>query len=217
MTNLFIIISILFSHHINLFVSETQSNNKKIDLDKESYGSWKLESNDAGIKIYTRWVIVDDKLKVRQLKGEMLCDHHTLFISKHITDDKIASQWLNRAIEHKKLKNVSQNEWISYTLFKLPWPFENQDLVAKNTVHGDGESIIIDIQGVADFLPEKKGIKRIQNFEGEWKLTQVGNGKTLIEHTILTKVKPLAPRWITDPIIHGNFRTTLNNLQNMLQ
>jgi hypothetical protein len=217
MMKFFLLLIVILPHEINLFVPEKSSSSNIIDRDSEVHGKWKLARNDSGIKIFTRWINVDNSFKVRQLKGEMVIDHPVVYVSNYIKDDEIASQWLNRTLEHKKIQSIGQNEWMTYTLFNLPWPFDNQDLVAKNTIHKSGENIVIQVDGMPDFIPEKQGINRIENFEGLWRLTRVGNDKTRVEYTIVTKVKPIAPRWITDPIINHNFWTTLDNLQNMLQ
>jgi hypothetical protein len=209
----FILLVILFLPHLG----KKEDHSKAFDLELESTGKWRLAREDAGIKIFTRWVNVDSNLKVRQLKGEMIVDHPCAHVAGFISDDDIAAQWLNRALEHKRLKSTGQNEWITYTLFNLPWPFENQDLVAKNLMYRSGESIIIKIDGVPEYIPEKQGVSRIEKFEGLWRLTQLENNKTKVEYTIVTKSKPLAPRWITDPIINNNFWTTMNNLQKMLE
>lgn len=205
-----LIIFLIFSPPI--FFSE----NNRFDSETTGYGSWKLERNDKGIKIFTRWVDVGNDLKVRQLKGEMTCEYPAFHIKRYISEDRIASQWMSRVLEHKNIEQINSDEWISYTKFNLPWPFNNQDLIVRNTVIQSGNNIVIEIEGLPDYLPEKDGVTRIQNFEGMWKLSNLGSSKTTIEYIVVTKSKAKAPRWITDPIVQNNFWETMNNLHNML-
>jgi hypothetical protein len=208
----FFMLIMVFLPHLN-----NSDHSKTFDLESEKHGKWRLAREDYGIKIFTRWVNVHDNLKVRQLKGEMIVDRPVAHVAELIVDEDVVPQWLNRVLEHKNLKESGPDEFITYTLFNLPWPFENQDLVAKNIVSKSGEGTIIKIDGMPEFIPEKQGVSRIEEFEGLWRLTRLNNGKTKVEYTIITKTKPIAPRWITDPIINNNFWTTMSNLQKMLE
>ena len=183
----------------------------------EKYTEWKLERQEEGIKVYTRWLTYNDELNVRQMKGELDLEKSTSEVASLILDEKLATQWMNRVKEYNRLKSFAPNEFIIYTLFNLPWPLNNQDLIAKYEVERKHGNVLVSIKGIADYNPEKKGIKRMPHFEGEWKLTALQNGKTRIEYTVHTKSKSKGPRWVTDPIIQNNFWSTLNNLQKMLE
>ncbi|MGK7395605.1 MAG: hypothetical protein ACNS62_13590 [Candidatus Cyclobacteriaceae bacterium M3_2C_046] len=187
--------------------------------DLEIHDEWRLGKEKEGIKIFTRWLPAEGDRKARQLKCETEVKSNLDKIISLIKNDKIAIEWVERAEEFKNINMKDEFHWHTYSRLNIPWPFNDQDMITENKLVQDPKSrkVIIELVAQPQFLEEKKGVNRVQHFEGAWVLTPINQHNTRIEYYMYTKTEPLIPRFITDPIVQQSLWKTFNNLRELLQ
>lgn len=195
-----------------------RTNPKISDKKLEIYDVWKLKKSEDDIQIYFRWIKVEPDKKNRQMRSEMVVDAPLSSIVGVIKDDNKAKIWVSRVKEFYHFDMIDYYNWYTYTEFSLPWPLVNQDLVIKNQLIQDPKSLVIeiDMKCIPDYLPEKKNTKRFLHFQGIWRLIPLPGRKTKIEYLIFTKMKPVLPMWITDPIVVNGLWNTMDKMRDLI-
>jgi len=196
--------------------SERSYSNKVYSPSSES---WKKVKYSDNIYIFERWIEVDQKRKVRQLRASMTVKATAHEILSVIRDDRKASKWQCGVKSFYHLKKVNKETWYSYTLYSIPWPLNNQDVVTKYQVVNSSNSLTIKIKmtGVPDYIPEKKGVSRISHYSGNWVLTPLNNGSCKVDYYVYSKQKTNFPKWIVDGIVRKSLWKTFDNLREMIK
>ncbi len=181
-------------------------------LDEEA---WKMKKEGDGIRIYTRWMEAEPKRKAREMKIVMTIKAPPQQIIEVIRGEKIDTPWMDQVKQSYPFDiSADRNNWYNYTEFKLPWPINNQDVVTLYQLKWEAFPGIahINISSADGKVAAKKGINRIEYYEGSWHLAATAE-ETQVEYRIFSKSKPLFPRWITDPLVHKNLIRSFNNLR----
>ena len=111
-------------------------------------------------------------------------------VSKHkeFTDDDIS----------KKIKTISDNEWVVYYYTGAMWPFSDFDCVAKMILSEDEtkRTATFTLTAVPSMLEEKKKVDRMTYYNVTYAFEDLGNGK--VEITTTGKMSPTmeAPAWM---------------------
>src|SRR5512145_2356681 len=103
----------------------------------EPPGAWEMVKNDEGVQTYFRWVTKDDGTEYRERKGEVMAACTFQEALQMISDSKSIKKWMANIEEHYNLEFVSADKWMNYTLFDIPWPFSNRDLVSLYQLNTD--------------------------------------------------------------------------------
>ncbi len=183
----------------------------------ETHDDWRLKKDEDGIQVYTRWIEASDVRKARQVKVEMSAKASIEDFLAILKDDENGEKWVYRAKEFYNF-DFKDDCWYTYTELSIPWPFQNKDLITKNTLIRlpAEQKVRVDLTGISDYLPEKKSLSRIPHFEGGWTFTQVGVEEVRVQYLIFTKSEPVLPRWIIDPIVEQGAWDTLNKMRSMI-
>jgi hypothetical protein len=209
---------LLFSASLLLPLSGANPAREEADSDPRIYGEWELDRNAGGVKTYTRWIIVDRSHKVRERKGEMALNCTVNDAVRLLCDTKITGSWMSGIKENYCLKQISQSEWFTYTLFDIPWPFEERDLISNYRVKNldEGNGVVILINSREDYLPEKQNIQRLANYTANWTIVRMGDARVSISFSAIADTPPMFPRFIQDPVLAQLFHNNLVNLKKML-
>lgn len=166
---------------------------------------------DKGVSLYYRWIITPDKHKVRELKAELEIHSSPEKIISVIRNDKQATHWMKGTSEVNRLGKYSEDQWQFYVQYEIPWPLSNQDCVIQYDIkkEADGKYYHIGMKGLPSYIAEKEGVTRIQHLQGVWKITPINKNSCKVEYAVHSGQAPKFPRWITDPIIQGNFINTM--------
>ncbi len=178
-------------------------------------GEWKSLKSSDGVITYERWIETDKNNKTRERKGEMTVECTMEEIIGILTDTKCSAKWMKNILEIYDLKKVNTNEWFTYTLFDIPWPFNNRDLVSNvklKSVFEKGVSSI-SIESRENYIPSKPKTIRLTNYTANWYIKYLDKKKTKIIFTAITDEPPMFPRWIQDPIVENMFHNNLVNLK----
>ena len=134
-----------------------------INAQGDTMEGWKLVKNQEGVKVYTRKV---ENFKMKEFKAVT-----TMMASPDELLDIIRAvdryhEWMENMAHSEVLKKISDDEIYIYAESRVPWPFSNRDVVTYSMLYWEGEKAIVDMTGVSDYIPEKKGIVRLPYSKG---------------------------------------------------
>ena len=155
---------ILFNSSINAFSQENK---------------WELKKNSNGIVIYTR----EDKTTGNiEFKASIELETTIDTLLKVFKDINAYTEWMADTKVSKVLKNISDTERYIYFEVDVPWPLENRDMpvLEKTTITSKGAKI--SLIGKPNYIPEKKGITRIEEAVGFWKFIPLPNNKVKVTY-----------------------------------
>lgn len=183
-----------------------------------SYGDWEEVRNTNGVKTYVRWIQHGQGNKTRERKGEIQVSCALGKTVEILTDASSALIWMSGVTENYLLSRPGPTEWYTYTLYSIPWPFNNRDLVSMFEIQNDpgNKSVLIRINSRADYVPLKPGIERLMNYQATWTITETAPQKVQIVFCAISDTPPLFPRYIQDPVIEKMFHNNLVRLKELL-
>ena len=140
-------------------------------------GAWEVDKQKDGIKIYTR---NEKNSNFRSFKAIMLVEASPVDILKVLREADRYTDWYGFT-KASKLLDQHHNVQYNYVETIFPWPYKNRDMVYKMSIDTAGtKSTRIHLVGLPNYIPEKKGVVRMQKAEGYLLLTPLG------KHTEIT-------------------------------
>ena len=179
--------------------------------------NWKLAKQSEDIEISYRNVKVGDTLKTRQMRMTFTVSSDTETLIDMFKDSEKLSAWTAGAEKCKVLNDETDSTWMTYTLYNIPWPFEQKDLITRYNLIETESATIINLSSVPQLLPSYEGVSRLEKFEGYWKFTELSNGNTEVEFVTISFTKPIVPRFIQDPIIQRVLINSVNELKSIVK
>ncbi len=194
--------------------TESEIKNKSI----QSSEQWEEVRNNSGVITYVRWQHHNDGSRTRERKGDMKVDCSLEKTVEVLTDPAETKKWMSGVSENYVLSKSNPSEWFTYTLYSIPWPFSNRDLVSSFALRKDpgNKTVIINIISRADHIPPKQGIERLKDYNATWTITETSHHKVQIEFSAMSNTPPMFPRYIQDPIIEKMFHNNLVRLRELL-
>jgi hypothetical protein len=158
---------------------------------------WKLNSSKDGITSYTREV---PGSKINALKMESDFDGSASQLVAVILDIKGCTDWLYSTKSCTVVNTVSPSELYYYSEIIFPWPTANRDFVSHLKVTQDPASKIVTInaENVAMFVPEKKGIVRINQSVGKWTIRTIARNKIHVVYELQVNPGGSLPSWLVN-------------------
>ena len=138
---------------------------------------------------------------------------------KVLKDDSRHKDFMEDAEDTERIRDLSEDEWLTYYLLKKHWPMPVSDVVTRYKLEEDPENSSYILTGfpAPDMYPDQ-GIKRMRHSYSTYTLRDLGNGQT--EVTMYSSSVPLAsiPKmllatWIPDGpanMINGIVRLALD-------
>ena len=208
----------IFLTFFSLCIPGTENIKLPLSDEKISYGQWETTKNSEGVQTYVRWIEITEGIRTRERKGEMVIDCTVEDAISIITNARSTEHWMKNVKESFDIKRVNSHEWYTYTLFNIPWPFENRDLVSSNRIKTNIEkdSTIINIISREDYIPSESGIKRLTDYTANWGIVRITEEKVRVTFTAITNTPPMFPRWLQDPVLEHIFHNNLINLKTFI-
>jgi hypothetical protein len=178
-----------------------------------SQATWELDKNKDGVKVYTR---VEENSSFKSFKAIMTVDASIDELLKILKNTASYTKWYGytkTATLLKREKNIQYN----YVETIFPWPFRNRDMVYKMTTDEfNKNSIKISLQGIPNYVQEKKGIVRMKKAEGYISLQHSGN-KTEVIYVLHSEPGDNIPTWMANNSIAKLPFKTLSGLRKVLK
>ena len=97
----------------------------------------------------------------------------------------------------KRVKNISEEEWVTYYFLNSRWPMPDSDLVTRYRLEEDpsGKRFVLTGSPAPDMYPEGE-VARMEHNQSKYTFTDLGNGFT--EIVMYSKSVPLVsvPKWL---------------------
>lgn len=176
-----------------------------------------LVKTSGDIALYERWITPRPNQKARQVKATFTLRASPAAAVALLKDGSRGRMW-NKNTNSYEVVEVSEDSWIGYIQYDLPWPISNQDCVLQYRATGSDESLVVAFEGTEHpRFPERKRVQRIAEIMGKWVFTKVDDDEVLVEYYITTHPSKTLPGWITDPIIRNNLIETVGAFRAMLE
>lgn len=184
----------------------------------ESESSWELLENSDGVKIYFRWIDISDKVRVRERKAEIMVHSSLEKTLSAITDAKEIPVWMSGIKKLTILHRDNPVRWYTYSLYGLPWPFNDREMITMNALsyNAKKDKIFLSLQSSDESYPPAKGVERLTHYKASWELFEVK--PDLVKMTFIARSEdpPAFPRCIQDPVIRKVFHKNMVSLREML-
>jgi len=108
-----------------------------------------------------------------------------------LRDDSRHKDFMEDAEHTERIRDISEDEWLSYYLLKKHWPMPVSDVVTRYKMEKDTESKTYTLTGLPapDMYPDQ-GIERMRHSYSTYTIKDLGNGQT--EVTMYSSSVPLA-------------------------
>jgi START domain-containing protein len=175
--------------------------------------NWELKKNESDIKIYTRNVKGSG---FKEFRAETTVTSELSWVVMILKDVDRYKEWV-ADIKEVKLFKADENNIYYYAETLVPWPIDNRDMVyhLQFTKTNNAEIKVI-VTGIRDYIPEKKGIVRIEKAIGFWKLTSLGENKIQITYQLHAEPGGTIPEWLANLKVIDMPYTTLSGLIDMI-
>ena len=98
---------------------------------------------------------------------------------KVLKDDSRHKDFMDDAEHTERIRDLSEDEWLSYYLLKKRWPMPVSDVVTRYKLEADSENSSYTLTGIPapDMYPDQ-GIERMRHSYSTYTLRDLGNGLT---------------------------------------
>ncbi len=183
---------------------------------------FKIVKKQGDIVLYERWITGTNGASVRELKAEFFVKSKTENVIDLLKNQPEGTKWNTNASSYKIANARREDEWINYIKYDMPAIMDDQEccLLFKLVPAFSGEQnvCVINFEStLSPLFPVNPGVKRITGVKGQWTLRQQSNKSLKITYLISSDKSSNIPRFISDPIVHGNLFKTIENFKNLLE
>ena len=168
-----------------------------ISIEAAAQHEWKLNTNKDGIKVFTS---LPENSPFKAVKTIGNVETNMSQLAMVLMDVSNTEDWVYGAKNPKLLKQFTPTDLIYYAEAALPWPMSNRDFIIRITMTQDPTTKVVTMltENMPKYVPEKKGIVRIQRSSGIWKLSPVEKGVIKVEYTLQVDPGGLIPAWLVN-------------------
>lgn len=179
---------------------------------------WETVKQDGGVTIKYRWIKLNNNTKTREMLAHFKVVTLKDSVLTYLQNPNKHKSW-NKGIKTFKVLSKDSLEWITHSIYNIPFPISQQDLVAKNTRIDTNYSTIINIISKPNYTPYLEDIDRVKRYIGQWmiKPTSETSDTLDISFSAITLSKSYIPRFIKDPIIQSNLLKSFKALKQELE
>jgi hypothetical protein len=182
-------------------------------LDAFPQTSWEIDKNKDGIAVYT---MMEKDSDFKSFKAVVRVDASKDEIIKLLKDADSYTKWYGYTKTSKVLKQEKDVQY-NYVETIFPWPYSNRDMVYRMSVDTSNPAATkISLEGIPDYIPEKRGIVRMQKAEG-YILLKPLDGITEITYVFHSEPGAHVPVWLANNSITELPFKTLIGLREILQ
>ena len=131
--------------------------------------NWEQAKNKDGITISYRELELFDTIETRELLIEFTVRGTIDSILSQIKQPDKLKSW-NDSVRSARVLKDNDTNWILHTVYKIPWPFSQQDLVASYNVERRKDTIIISSKSLPNYIKPLEGITREGYNLSQWLL-----------------------------------------------
>ncbi|MCB0494121.1 MAG: hypothetical protein KDC93_17080 [Cyclobacteriaceae bacterium] len=175
--------------------------------------SWEIDRDKEGIIVYTR---VEEDSDFKSFKAVMIVHSSADKIVEILKNADDYTKWYGYTKASKMLRQEHDVQY-NYVETIFPWPYTNRDMVYRMAINKSMDGAVkIVLEGLPDYIPEKKGIVRMRKAGGSILLKPIGE-KIEVTYEFHSEPGDHIPSWLANKsIAELPFRTFLG-LRKMLR
>ncbi|MCP4602269.1 MAG: hypothetical protein GY847_17420 [Proteobacteria bacterium] len=180
--------------------------------------NWELVKQKDNIKVYTRPFPGSE---VDEFKGTAIIHSRTENILALFMGAANQTGWMDRCIEARMVKKVSEFEGVIYNVTDLPWPASDRDVVVMQRfrIESTGK-IVINFRSVkndSSYVPYREDTVRMTDLEGKWVLISLDRNRTKATYRIRANPAGMIPPWLANYASRNIPYHTLKAVMDMAQ
>jgi len=176
---------------------------------------WKTRKQKDGVTISYRDLQLFDTINTRELMLKLTISGTIDSIVAQIKQPGNLTFW-NEGIRKATLLRDHKDNWILHTVYKVPWPFAQQDIVAFYSIEQRKDTIVIFSKSLPNFIKPIKGSTREGYNLTQWLIISKSNKLFEIKFSAISITNSSIPRWIKDPMIRRMLRKSFLRFKNRL-
>lgn len=175
---------------------------------------WRLARSENGIEIYLKESRTGSE---KDIRASVRIRSTTAAALNLIRNAEQCSEWIHYCKSGRVLRNVSQSEWIVYSITSLPFPLKARDtiLASRMELQIKGPVRIV-FRTVPDYLPDNPSYVRIRDLSGSWSLLETTEGLNVL-YEFRADPGGLFPDWFVDDSLTNQPYQTLLNMRRLLE
>lgn len=150
-------------------------------------GAWEMVKQKDGITIHNRRM---EGTKLKEYKGTVVVNASMKEVLDVLQNYKMHDRFVYKCKKGSvEMLKKSGNDLYTYMIIETPWPASNRDLVTHYHTHAPAKdgSVTIVVSAVNGMRPVYKGIVRVDDMKGYWKVTPLSDGKVEVVHQAYSK------------------------------
>lgn len=175
---------------------------------------WKLRKDAHGIQVFTREY---PDLRVKEYKAVTVCNSGIQEVAAILEDFASYPNWINNCKSLEVIERKNETVVTNYIRIAFPWPLHDRDGIWQVHTIFNNDSIYMNrIISKPKIVPEKKGIVRMQNAHGGWKVEKLEDGRTKISQQFLADPGGDLPAWVVNLFLVDSPHDSFKNLRKLL-
>ena len=173
---------------------------------------WEIKKENDDITVYTRPSQTND---FDEYKATTTVDFSMSAFLNVMWDVEAYPTWIPNMKYSKLLDKKDDTVQIYYSSLKVPFPYENRDVVYYNKFVMDSakQHLTIHIKALPDYIEKKDGLVRMPSGNGKWEVQSKGDGKLEVSLQMLVDPGGNIPAWLVNHFIANSPYQTLKNLK----
>lgn len=173
---------------------------------------WELEIDEAGVQLYSKTSEASQLKTVRvvsQVKGSLSS------LVSFLSDHSQFPAWMEKVSKVEKIKDISPQESLTYTVIDSPWPERDRDSVLYSKWEQDAETYVVTkkIYSEPGYVGQSKDKIRAPLFEAEWRLEPKDNGVVEVSYTVDFEPGGNVQGWLEELFTYEMPFKTMQNLR----
>jgi hypothetical protein len=175
---------------------------------------WTTIRQDKGVTLRSRWLVFGDTLKTREISSHFIVDADINDVLINLVQVRKMLAW-NDGVRSLDLLKHEGTTWITHTVYDIPYPLSQQDLIVKNVMIKEQDKVIILLSALPDYIKPLRNVTRQRLYFGKWELRPLKNGRTEVSFSVLSFSQSTIPRIIRDPIVQNKLFNSFLKLKEL--
>lgn len=175
---------------------------------------WRRVSDDDGVNVDVRDIPGQD---FPEFRGSAVIKSNIYELLAIIGDLTRVCQWTARCIDSRELSRKNEFDRLFYSRTDTPWPASDRDAVLHAQLVGnlaEGKELAIKFEQVnSPLMPPIKGIVRMPQLTGAYRLVYLGPESTRVEFSVRCDPGGMVPTFLAKSMSKGVPRDTLIGLR----
>lgn len=174
-------------------------------------GDWQLDMDEEGVQLFSK---ESDASPMKTVKVVSQVRASLSSLVSFLSDNNQFPAWMDKVSRAEKLKDISPQESLTYTVIDSPWPERDRDNVLYSKWEQDPKTLVVTKKVVSEpqYLGESEDMIRSPLFEAEWKLVPKDQGLVEVTYTVDFNPGGKVQGWLLDMFTYEMPFKTMQNL-----